>query len=107
MDQLFNNISAKGGKVIYDPVEFVNETKIITLAIIGSFITFKLCDCLYTTLYDPIIDIIIDGKESDQYYLKLGKYHVSLHSVFKELIKWIIIIIFLMFLYNVLVRRHT
>jgi hypothetical protein len=105
MDQLLN-ISSKGGKTIYDPVEFINKANIITLAVIGSFITFKLCDCLYANLYDPIVGMIVDSKISHQYYVKIGNHYVHLDSIFKEFIKWIIIVIFLMLVYNIFIKRN-
>jgi len=90
---------------IYDPVEFINKGNIITLAIIGSFITFKLLNCLYINLYEPIIDTSIANKSTSHYYIKIGKYYIQLDPIFKEFIKWIIIVIFLMLLYNIIIKK--
>lgn len=92
---------------IYDPVEFINKGNIITLTIIGSFVTFKLLNCLYTNLYEPIIDVCIDNKSATQYYIKIGSYHIHLDSIFREFIKWILIVIFLMLLYNIIIKKKN
>jgi large-conductance mechanosensitive channel len=90
---------------IYDPVEFVNKGNIFTLAVIGSFITYKLCNSLYTNLYEPIIDTVVDNESASSYYVKIGKHHVQLDIIFKEIIKWIIIVIFLMVIYNIIIKK--
>ncbi len=86
----------------YDPLQFVHEMGLFTMAVVGSFITWKLLNSLYDNLYEPAIDIIIDNEDTDKYYVKIGKYYVQLNMIFKELIKWIIIVIFLMLMYNLL-----
>lgn len=90
---------------IYDPVEFLNKINIFTIAVIGSFITWKLLNCLYLNIYEPMIDIIIDGEDTDKYYVKMGKYYIQLDIIFKEFIKWLIIVFVLMFIYNIF-RKH-
>lgn len=92
-------------KPIYDPVEFINKGNIFTLAIIGSFITFKLCNCLYTNLYEPFIDTVVENESANLYYVKIGKSHIHLDIIFKEFIKWIVVIIFLMVIYNIVVEK--
>jgi hypothetical protein len=84
----------------YDPVTFLNKINIFTIAVIGSFITWKLLNCLYINIYEPIVDVLVDSKETDKYYMKIGKYYVQLDVVFKEFIKWMIVVVFLMVMYN-------
>lgn len=99
-------ITLSGMKPIYDPIEFINKGNIMTVAIIGSFITYKLFNCMYINLYEPIIDTVIDTDKTNQYYLPIGKYHVQLDTIFKEFIKWIFIIILLMIFYNVIIKKN-
>ena len=57
---------------IYDPVKFLTKINIFTIAVLGSFITWKLLNCLYTNIYDPAIDVLIDSTETDKYYTRIG-----------------------------------
>lgn len=87
---------------IYDPVKFMNEVGLFTMAFVVSFVTWKLLNALYDNLYEPSIENIICTNSTDKYYLKIGKQYIQLNIVFKEIIKWIIVIIFLMLLYNII-----
>jgi hypothetical protein len=87
---------------IYDPIKFIEKVEVFTIAVVGSFITIKLLNAMYDNLYEPIIDLFIDSEKPDQYYIKIGKYYVQIGMIFKEIIKWIILIFFLMVLYNLL-----
>lgn len=92
-------------KPIYDPLVFVHEMELLTMAVVGSFITWKLLNCLYDNLYEPVIDTVIDDRNADKYYVRIGKYYVQLHLVFKTIIKWVIVIIFLMLAFNLLKKN--
>lgn len=88
---------------IYDPFEFIGKVGIITIAIIGSFITMKFLNSVYENFYEPAIDIALDSEKTDNYYIKIGKYYVQASVIIKEFIKWIILIIILMLVYNVFI----
>ena len=94
-------------KPIYDPFEFVGKIGILTLAIIGSFITMKLLNSLYETVYEPMIDIMVDSDKTDSYYIKIGKYYVQIGMVIKEFIKWILLVIVIMIIYNIVAHTST
>jgi len=94
-------------KEIYDPIEFIDTVQFLTIAIIGSFVTYKFLNVLYDHLYEPAIDIFINCDKTDKYYIKLGQYYVQMDIIFKEFIKWVILLIFLMIVYNILVRRRS
>jgi large-conductance mechanosensitive channel len=89
---------------IYDPVQFVGQLKVFTFVIIASFVTWKFFNAIYDNLYEPLVDVIIDSDETDKYYIKIGKYYVQTGLIFKEAIKWIIIIIALMMIYNMILH---
>lgn len=91
---------------IYDPLEFMNKIGILTVTIIGSFITWKFLNALYDNIYEPSIDMIINSEKTDMYYVKIGKYYVQIGMIFKEFIKWIILIIFLMIAYNIFFKKN-
>ena len=90
---------------IYDPIEFIGKVEVFTIAMLGSFITLKLLNVIYDNLYDPVIELMINSEEPDKYYLKIGKYYVQLGMIFKEIIKWILLLFFLMILYNIVVNK--
>jgi large-conductance mechanosensitive channel len=87
----------------YDPIKFIEKVEVLTIAVIGSFITIKLLNTLYDNLYEPVIDLVIETEKSDKYYIKIGKYYVKIGVIFKEIIKWIILFFILMILYNLVV----
>ena len=92
---------------IYDPFEFISKIELLTIAMLGSFITFKLLNSIYDNMYEPTIDMIVNSEKTDKYYVKIGKYYVQPAMIFKEFIKWIIFIIFLMLVYNILVKKRV
>lgn len=92
-------------KTIYDPIEFIGKVEVFTIAVLGSFITLKLLHSLYDNLYEPLIDLCVDSDESDKYYIRIGKYYVQIGMIFKEVIKWVVLLIFLMILYNILIEH--
>lgn len=87
----------------YDPLRFINEANMLTVAMLGSFITFKLLNSFYDNLYEPFVDLIIDSKESEKYYIKIGEYFIQVNMIYKEIIKWIILFAVLMIIYNVFI----
>ena len=91
---------------IYDPVEFISKVELVTITIIGSFITLKFLNAIYDNLYEPTIDVIIDSEKSDKYYIKIGKYYIQAGMLIKEFIKWFILIMLLMLVYNIIKPNH-
>ena len=90
----------------YDPFEFIGKVGILTIAIIGSFVTMKFLNAIYDNFYEPAIDIVINSNNSDKYYIKIGKYYVQINMVIKEFIKWIVLIILLMIVYNIVMASR-
>jgi len=88
----------------YDPVEFMKKIELLTIAIFGSFITIKFLNALYDHLYEPAVDVIIDSDKSDNYYIKIGKYYIQMGMIIKEFIKWFLLIILLMIIYNLFIH---
>lgn len=93
-------------KSTYDPVEFIRTVELFTIAMLGSFVTWKFLNAMYDNIYEPTIDILVDSEESEKYYIKIGKYYIQIGIIFKELIKWIIIIIILMLIYNLFIKKN-
>jgi hypothetical protein len=87
---------------IYDPIEFICHIELLTIAIIGSFITMKFLNAIYENFYEPVIDMIINSEKSDKYLIKIGKYYVQISVIVKEFIKWFLFIIILMIVHNIL-----
>lgn len=92
--------------IVYDPFEFVNKIELFTVTIVGSFITMKFLNAMYDNLYEPVVDVMIDSDKSDQYYIKIGKYYIQANLIIKEFIKWFVLIIILMLIYNLLVHKY-
>lgn len=86
--------------LVYNPIEFIQKIELFTLTMIGSFASWRLLNVIYDNIYEPIIDGIVDKGDHDKYYTQIGNYYIPIGIVVKEFIKWIIIIIFLMMLYN-------
>jgi large-conductance mechanosensitive channel len=82
------------------------EVEIFTIAMIASFATWKLLNTFYDNMYTPLFDVIVDDPSCDQYVLKIGKYHVKLGEVIKDLFKWVLVIIVLMICHN-LINKHV
>jgi hypothetical protein len=93
-------------KPIYDPFEFIGKIELFTIAIIGSFITMKLLNALYETIYEPMVDVLVDSDKTDSYYVRIGNYYVQIGMVIKEFIKWFLLIIILMIIYNLFMHRY-
>jgi len=91
---------------IYDPIKFISKIELFTIAIIGSFITMKFLNAMYENIYEPVIDVVIDSEKTDNYYIKVGKYYVQIGMIIKEFIKWFLLILILMIVYNLLVHRR-
>ena len=87
---------------VYDPVVFVSKVKIFSLAVVGSFVTMKLINSLYDCLYEPVINNWIKPTYSENYYLPIGRDMVKIDSLVKDILKWLILIIILMIIYNML-----
>lgn len=85
---------------ITSPFSFIKEMDLFTITMLASFVTWKFLNALYENVYEPSVDILVDGEETDKYYLKTGKYYVQVGMVVKEFIKWIILLIVLMVVYN-------
>ncbi len=92
-------------KTISDPFEFIGKVEVFTIAMLGSFVTLKLLHSLYDNLYEPLVDLFIDSEEPDKYYVRIGKYYVHIGMIVKEITKWVILLIFLMILYNILLEH--
>ena len=92
---------------IYDPFHFISKWQLFTIAIVGSFITMKFLNAIYENYYEPTIDIVLDSEKTDKYYIKIGKYYVQAGAIIKEFIKWFILIILLMLIYNLFIRKYN
>jgi len=89
---------------IYDPLEFMGKIELLTIAVIGSFITWKFLNSLYDNIYEPTIDVLVSCEKTEKYYIKIGQYYVQIGMIFREFIKWIVLIIILMIIYNLFAR---
>lgn len=87
---------------IYDPLVFINRVELFTITMLASFITWKLLNSLYDNIYEPAIETVLNSDKTDKYYLKVGNYYVQIGMIFKEFIKWLIIIVILMIVHNLL-----
>uniref|UniRef100_A0A6C0CAZ3 Uncharacterized protein n=1 Tax=viral metagenome TaxID=1070528 RepID=A0A6C0CAZ3_9ZZZZ len=87
---------------IYDPIEFIDKIELITITMIGTFATWRLLNVIYDNIYEPIIDNIISEKKTDEYYTKIGRYYIQIGIVMKEFIKWVVMLIFLMLIFNIM-----
>lgn len=91
---------------IYDPIEFISKIELFTIAIIGSFITMKFLNAMYENIYEPVLDVVIDSEKTDDYYIKIGKYYIQAGMIIKEFIKWVLLILILMIVYNIIIRKR-
>lgn len=89
---------------VYNPMKFLSAAEIITIAVLASFVTMKLLNVLYENLYEPAIESVVDSKKTEDYYVKIGRYYVQVDTIVKEFIKWIVLILLLMLLYNIFLK---
>lgn len=93
-------------KQIYDPLEFVDEAELFTITMLASFVTLKFLNAMYENVYEPVIDAVMDSESTDKYYIKIGKNYIQIGMIIKEIIKWIILIVFLMIVYNLFMNKQ-
>ena len=91
---------------IYDPFEFIGKAELFTITMLGSFVTWKLINVMYDQFYVPVVDVVVDSKDCDEYVLKIGNNYVRIGVIINEFIKWAIIIIILMIVYNLITYRR-
>jgi len=85
----------------YDPLSFVSKVEIISFAVLGSFVTYRFFNSLYDNLFDPSLDYVVHAKNTHKYYIKIGSSYVQIENIIKDTIKWLILILILMIIYNV------
>ncbi len=83
----------------------MGEVQIFTIAVLASFITWKFINAMYDNLYEPAIDVIMDSDKTDDYYIKIGSCYVQIGMIIKEFIKWIVLLLVLMIIYNIFISR--
>ena len=91
---------------IYDPLEFIGKIELITITIVGSFVTWKFINALYENMYEPFIDVMIESNHCDEYYVRFGNKYIKIGQLVKDFIKWVIILIIIMIIYNVYLRYN-
>lgn len=91
----------------YDPLKFLNNAGLMTAAIAVSFFSVKFLNSLYENIYEPTMDVVINSGGADKYYLKIGKYYIQGDAIIKDFIKWFILIMIIMILYNLFIKRKT
>lgn len=88
----------------YNPLKFVGQIEILTLTIIGAFMTMKFLNSIFDNLYQPIMDTIISSNNAHKYYLRIGKYYVQADTLIREFIKWFVIVVLLMIFHNICIK---
>ena len=88
------------GKHKYNPIEFITTIELFTIGVLGSFVTWKLLNACYENIYEPYIDYVLENEDCDKYYINMGTHKLKIGYLMKEIIKWTVIIIFLMVIYN-------
>lgn len=86
----------------YDPLTFVSKVEIISFAVLGSFVTYRFFNSLYDNLYEPTLDNVVKAKNTHKYYIKIGSSYIQVENIIKDTIKWLLIILILMILYNII-----
>lgn len=89
---------------VYNPMKFLSTAEIVTIAVLASFVTMKLFNSIYENVYEPAIESVVESEKTQDYYLRIGKYYVQADILVKEFIKWLVVILLLMLLYNIFLR---
>jgi len=101
MDQQYDNV-----------IKFLISEKFLTIAVIGSVVTFQFVSTLKTTIIDPLLDFILPAdkfnfmniilREADTSIVDRSQLTLSVGIFFKEFIKWMvaIVLIFLLAKYS-------
>lgn len=80
------------------------ELKFLTLATIAGIVTFKFLGRLYDEVYDPIMHSIIPDEYCTQIYY-IGNVPVRPGYAMREFVKWLVLVIIIMFIYNLIKKN--
>ena len=93
-------------KLVYDPFEFVHGIEIFTITMVASFATWKMLNNLYEHMYEPTIEYFLPDEKCNQYQIRMGKYSVRVGFIYREFVKWLLIIMVLMIIHNLVLTKH-
>jgi hypothetical protein len=80
--------------------------QLFTITMLASFFTWKLLNGIYENIYEPMIDTIIPDEECEKHTMLINNHRMRIGFLFKELVKYLVLIIFLMIIYNIIVSNH-
>ena len=103
----------------YDNViKFLISEKFLTIAVLGSVVTFQFVSTFKITIIDPLLDFILPAdkfnfmniilREADTSIIDRTQLSLSIGTFFKEFIKWMvaIVLIFILAKYSRFPRLH-
>lgn len=85
---------------VHDPFHYISKTEMFTVVVLTSFISWKFLNVLYEQVYQPTIEGLIDTYDAKNYYINIGPNGIPIGKFILEFIKWLILIIVLMVIYN-------
>lgn len=80
---------------------FFKQFEILTLATIASLVTFKMLSNIYDDVYVPIIHSCVPNSHCGQ-TIYIGNVPIKYGIVLREILKWLIMIIIIAFIYKIL-----
>jgi len=92
-------------KHIYDPIEYIQNYELLTFVTVGSFVTWKLLNVLYEDVYEPILNNAIPNSTCEKHYVFLHDNKIKVGYIYREIIKWIVLIILIMILHNIIISN--
>lgn len=84
-----------------------SKVELFTITLVCSFITLKLLNALYDSLYEPVIDSVVQSGNAKRYVLKIGNHYIPADGLVQEIIKWAILLLVVIVIYNVLRNHRT
>lgn len=99
-------------------IKFLIHEKFLTIAVLGSVITFQFVSTFKTSIIDPLLDFVLPAdkfnfmnivlREADTSVLQRMELSLGIGTFFKEFIKWMIglVLIFLLAKYSKFPRLY-
>lgn len=91
----------------YNPVKFTSSVNILTIAMVGGYISWRLMNALYEELYNPLMNSLIPNEECRKHFLKIKGHRVNVGIILKEFVKWLVLVIVLMIIYNIALHKTS
>jgi large-conductance mechanosensitive channel len=86
--------------------QFIKQLKLLTVTVIGSFITLKLINALHDYLYEPIVSSSVKKKDADKWFIKIGPNLIPASQLVDIIIRYMVFIIVLLIIFIIINKEY-